>query len=161
MTPLFGNIYDRKGKGATIMILGSLLLIIVHVLFALPILNYWWFAALVMVLLGVAFSLVPSAMWPSMPKIVPQKLLGSAYALIFWIQNFGLGGVPLLIGKILDKYCIAGEVMRDGKLVKLYDYTLPMCIFATFGVVALVLAIRLKAEDKRMHIGLEEANIRA
>ncbi len=161
MTPLFGNIYDRKGKGATIMILGSLLLIIVHVLFALPILNYWWFAALVMVLLGVAFSLVPSAMWPSMPKIVPQKLLGSAYALIFWIQNFGLGGVPLLIGKILDKYCIAGEVMRDGKLVKLYDYTLPMCIFATFGVVALILAIRLKAEDKRMHIGLEEANIRA
>jgi MFS family permease len=161
MTPLFGNIYDRKGKGATIMILGSLLLIVVHVLFALPILNYWWFAALVMVLLGVAFSLVPSAMWPSMPKIVPQKLLGSAYALIFWIQNFGLGGVPLLIGKILDKYCIAGEVMRDGKLVKLYDYTLPMCIFATFGVVALILAIRLKAEDKRMHIGLEEANIRA
>jgi hypothetical protein len=69
--------------------------------------------------------------------------------------------VPLLIGKILDKYCIAGEVMRDGKLVKLYDYTLPMCIFATFGVVALILAIRLKAEDKRMHIGLEEANIRA
>jgi len=160
MTPLFGSIYDRKGKGATIMIIGSILLIVVHVLFALPILNYWWFAAFVMILLGVAFSLVPSAMWPSMPKIVPQKLLGSAYALIFWIQNIGLGGVPLLIGKVLKNYCIVGTVLRDGKDVPLYDYTIPMCIFTGFGIVAVVLAVLLKAEDRRKHYGLEEANIR-
>ena len=159
MTPIFGGIYDRKGKGATIMIIGSMLLILVHVLFALPILNYWWFAAFVMVLLGVAFSLVPSAMWPSIPKIVPQKLLGSSYALIFWIQNIGLGGVPLLIGKVLKNYGIAGEVVRDGKVVLLYDYTIPMCIFALFGVVAVVLAFMLKAEDRKKHYGLEKANI--
>ena len=159
MTPIFGGIYDRKGKGATIMIIGSMLLILVHVLFALPILNYWWFAAFVMGLLGVAFSLVPSAMWPSIPKIVPQKLLGSSYALIFWIQNIGLGGVPLLIGKVLKNYGIAGEVVRDGKVVLLYDYTIPMCIFALFGVVAVVLAFMLKAEDRKKHYGLEKANI--
>ena len=83
MTPIFGGIYDKYGKGATIMVIGSVLLIIVHLLFAMPMLNYWWFAALIMVLLGVAFSLVPSAMWPSVPKIIPLRLLGSAYALIF------------------------------------------------------------------------------
>src|SRR5574344_742347 len=160
MTPLFGSIYDKKGKGATIMIIGSILLIIVHILFALPILNYWWFAALVMILLGIAFSLVPSAMWPSVPKIIPQKLVGSAYALIFWVQNIGLGFVPLLIGRILDKYCIVGTRLVDGNEVNLYDYTLPMFIFAMFVVVALFLAIRLKAEDKKKNYGLESPNIR-
>ncbi len=160
MTPLFGGIYDKKGKGATIMIIGSLLLILVHVLFALPILNYWWFAAFVMVILGVAFSLVPSAMWPSVPKIIPQKLLGSAYALIFWVQNIGLGFVPLLIGMILDKYCIDGTRLVNGTEVTQYNYTLPMCIFATFGVIALLLAIRLKAVDKKNDYGLEQPNIK-
>ena len=158
MTPIFGGIYDRKGKGATIMIIGSVLLILVHVLFALPVLNYWWFAAFIMVLLGIAFSLVPSAMWPSMPKIVPMKLLGSAYALTFWIQNFGLGGVPLLIGKVLTNYCQAGTVVREGVEVVLYDYTIPMCIFAGFGCVALILAVMLKLEDARRQYGLEKPN---
>lgn len=160
MTPFFGGIYDRHGKGATIMIIGSLLLILVHVLFALPVLNYWWFAAIVMVLLGVAFSLVPSAMWPSMPKIVPMRLLGSSYAVTFWIQNIGLGGVPLLIGLVLEKYCIVGTVIRDGNQVPQYDYTLPMCIFACFGVIALVLALLLKREDRIKGYGLEQANIK-
>lgn len=160
MTPIFGGIYDKHGKGATIMIIGSCLLILVHVLFALPILNYWWFAALVMVILGVAFSLVPSAMWPSMPKIVPMRLLGSSYAVTFWIQNIGLGGVPLLIGMVLEKYCIVGTVVRDGNEVFQYDYTLPMYIFAGFGVIALILAYMLKAEDKKKGFGLEEANIK-
>ena len=158
MTPIFGGIYDRIGKGATIMVIGSVLLIFVHILFALPILNYWWFAALVMIILGVAFSLVPSAMWPSMPKIVPMKLLGSAYAVTFWIQNIGLGGVPLAIGKVLTNYCITGTVIRDGHEVAQYDYTIPMCIFACFGVVALILALLLKREDGIKHYGLEEAN---
>lgn len=161
MTPFFGGIYDRKGKGATIMIIGSVLLILVHVLFAMPLLNYWWFAALIMIILGVAFSLVPSAMWPSVPKIIPQKLLGSAYALIFWVQNIGLGLVPLFIGKVLDNYCKAGTRIVEGSEVIQYDYTLPMCIFAAFGVVALLLAIRLKAVDKKAGYGLEEPNIKA
>lgn len=160
MTPLFGGIYDKKGKGATIMIIGSLLLILVHVLFALPLLNYWWFAAFIMVILGIAFSLVPSAMWPSVPKIIPQKLVGSAYALIFWVQNIGLGFVPLLIGGILDKYCKVGTRMVEGAEVTQYNYTLPMVIFALFGVVALLLAMRLKAVDKKEGYGLEEPNIK-
>lgn len=160
MTPLFGGIYDKKGKGATIMIIGSLLLILVHVLFALPLLNYWWFAAFIMIILGIAFSLVPSAMWPSVPKIIPQKLVGSAYALIFWVQNIGLGFVPLLIGGILDKYCKAGTRLVEGAEVTQYNYTLPMVIFALFGVVALLLAMRLKAVDKKAGYGLEEPNIK-
>ena len=160
MTPFFGGIYDKHGKGATIMIIGSILLILVHVLFALPVLNYWWFAAIVMVLLGVAFSLVPSAMWPSMPKIVPMRLLGSSYAVTFWIQNIGLGGVPLLIGLVLEKYCIVGTVMRDGNEVIQYDYTLPMCIFAVFGVIALGLAFMLKREDAKKGYGLELPNVK-
>lgn len=102
LTPFFGNLYDRKGKGATIMIIGAIMLIGVHLLFTLPLLNYWWFATIVVVVLGVAFSLVPSAMWPSVPKIIPEKQLGTAYALIFWVQNWGLMGVPLLIGIVLD-----------------------------------------------------------
>lgn len=160
MTPLFGGIYDKKGKGATIMIIGSLLLILVHVLFALPLLNYWWFAAFIMVILGIAFSLVPLAMWPSVPKIIPQKLVGSAYALIFWVQNIGLGFVPLLIGGIHDKYCKVGTRLVEGAEVTQYNYTLPMVIFALFGVVALLLAMRLKAVDKKEGYGLEEPNIK-
>ena len=160
MTPLFGGIYDKKGKGATIMIIGSLLLILVHVLFALPLLNYWWFAAFIMIILGIAFSLVPSAMWPSVPKIIPQKLVGSAYALIFWVQNIGLGFVPLLIGGILDKYCKVGTRLVEGAEVTQYNYTLPMIIFALFGIVALLLAMRLKAVDKKAGYGLEEPNIK-
>ena len=159
MTPIFGGIYDKYGKGATIMVIGSVLLIIVHLLFAMPMLNYWWFAALIMVLLGVAFSLVPSAMWPSVPKIIPLRLLGSAYALIFWVQNIGLGSVPLLIGNVLSDYCIVGTVVRDGNEVIQYDYTIPMLIFAVFGVVALGLALWLKAEDSKKGYGLEKPNI--
>ena len=104
LTPFFGNLYDRKGKGATIMMYGALMLIGVHLLFTLPILNEWWFATIVMIVLGIAFSLVPSAMWPSVPKIIPEKQLGTAYAIIFWVQNIGLSMVPLLIGWILDTY---------------------------------------------------------
>lgn len=155
LTPFFGNLYDRKGKGATIMLIGAVMLIVVHVLFALPILNYWWFATLIMIVLGIAFSLVPSAMWPSVPKIIPEKQLGTAYALIFWVQNWGLMGVPALIGWVLDRYCKLG-----GEGQPAYDYTLPMVIFACFGVLALIIALMLKAEDKKKGYGLEEANIK-
>ena len=159
MTPLFGGIYDKHGKGATIMIIGSFMLILVHLMFALPLLNYWWFAAFIAIVLGVSFSLVPSAMWPSVPKIIPEKQLGSAYALIFWVQNIGLGFVPLLIGWILNTYCITGVRVVDGREFTQYDYTVPMFVFALFGMVALWLALQLKREDKRKGYGLEKANI--
>lgn len=108
LTPLFGNLYDRKGKGASIMVLGAILLICVHVLFTIPFLNQWFVAILLILVLGIGFSLVPSAMWPSVPKIIPEKQLGTAYALIFWVQNWGLMGVPALIGWVLNKYCFIG-----------------------------------------------------
>ncbi len=108
LTPLFGNLYDRKGKGATIMIIGSLLLIFVHVFFTIPSIHHWFIAILLILILGVGFSLVPSAMWPSVPKIIPEKQLGTAYSLIFWVQNWGLMGVPILIGWVLNKYCFIG-----------------------------------------------------
>lgn len=102
LTPFFGSIYDKKGKGATIMIIGAVLLIIVHSIFWLPFVNSLVIAFFNVILLGIAFSLVPSAMWPSVPKIIPEKQLGSAFALIFWVQNFGLWGIPLLVGVVLN-----------------------------------------------------------
>lgn len=156
LTPFFGNLYDRKGKGATIMMYGALMLIGVHLLFTLPILNEWWFATIVMIVLGIAFSLVPSAMWPSVPKIIPEKQLGTAYAMIFWVQNIGLSMVPLLIGWILDTYC----KVDNGTDKIAYDYTLPMAVFTGFGVLALFIALLLKREDKRKGYGLELPNIK-
>ena len=156
LTPLFGYVYDRIGKGASIMILGSLMLIGVHLVFALPFLDNWIIAVVLTVILGIAFSLVPSAMWPSVPKIIPEKQLGTAYSLIFWVQNWGLMGVPLLIGVVLDKFC---KHVGPGNVVT-YDYTLPMVIFTGFGVLALIFALMLKAEDKKKHYGLEEPNIK-
>ena len=102
LTPLFGTVYDKKGKGATIMIIGSLILIFVHGMLTIPFLNAWWLAASVVIILGIGFSLVPAAMWPSVPKIIPEKQLGTAYAVIFWIQNIGLWIIPLLLGIILN-----------------------------------------------------------
>ena len=116
LTPFFGNLYDRKGKGASIMIIGAVLLIIVHFAFTLPFLNHWLIAIILIMVLGVGFSLVPSAMWPSVPKIIPENQLGTAYALVFWVQNWGLMGVPALIGWVLNKYCFLGyfAVMGTG-----------------------------------------------
>lgn len=160
LTPLFGNLYDRKGKGATIMIIGSILLIFVHALFSIPFLNFTPVAIILIIILGIGFSLVPSAMWPSVPKIIPEKQLGTAYAMIFWVQNIGLGGVPLLIGWVLNKYCITGTHLVDGVQVSNYNYTIPMIIFTGFGILALVFALLLKAEDKKKGYGLEMPNIK-
>ncbi len=102
LTPLFGGIYDKYGKGATIMIVGSFILVVVHGVLAIPSLNIWWIAAAMVIVLGIGFSLVPSAMWPSVPKIIPEKQLGTAYAVIFWIQNIGLMVVPLILGIVLN-----------------------------------------------------------
>ena len=155
LTPVFGSLYDRLGKGATLMIIGSLMLTLVHVLFALPILNEWWFAIAIMVILGIAFSLVPSAMWPAVPKIIPMKQLGSAYAIIFYIQNIGLSMVPVLIGSVIQNY--ATIETAEGIT---YDYTIPMTIFAVFGIVAVGVALLLKHIDKKEGYGLEEPNIK-
>ncbi|NOU47414.1 MAG: MFS transporter [Bacteroidales bacterium] len=159
LTPFFGSLYDRKGKGASIMIIGAFLLIFVHTMFAIPFLNHWIISIILILVLGVGFSLVPSAMWPSVPKIIPERQLGTAYALIFWVQNWGLMGVPALIGWVLDKYCITGQTIRDGITVNTYDYTLPMTIFAGFGVLALLFAYLLKREDAVKGYGLQEPNI--
>jgi len=259
LTPFFGSLYDRKGKGATIMIIGAIMLIFVHVMFAVPFLSSWLLAIVLVVILGIGFSLVPSAMWPSVPKIIPEKQLGTAYALIFWIQNWGLMGVPLLIGVVLNttnpevapnkamirssyetvytkaaqennlkmtaqelkgafekatdamitqvslaeayesnveidtaeyrKQMISAfenavsqiqfngnvkedmekiqeatikvgyEMANSSRLGLTYNYTLPMLIFAMFGVLALVFALLLKAEDRRKGYGLQLPNI--
>lgn len=160
LTPIFGSIYDRKGKGATIMIIGAVLIIIVHALFAIPIFNSYLFAIFLVIVLGIGFSLVPSAMWPSVPKIIPERQLGTAFALIFWVQNWGLMGVPLLIGWVLEKYCITGTSIINGQTVTSYDYTIPMLIFMMFGVTALVVAFLLKAEDRKKGYGLELPNMK-
>jgi nitrate/nitrite transporter NarK len=160
LTPFFGNLYDRKGKGATIMIIGAVLLVFVHVMFSVPFLHHWLVAVFLIIVLGIGFSLVPSAMWPSVPKIIPEKQLGTAYAMIFWVQNWGLMGVPALIGWVLEKYCINGQIEKNGVMVNTYDYTLPMMIFAAFGALAIVFAFLLKAEDKRKSYGLELPNIK-
>lgn len=157
LTPFFGNLYDRKGKGASIMMLGAIMLIGVHFLFTLPILNEWWFATLIMIVLGIAFSLVPSAMWPSVPKIIPMKQLGSAYAIIFYIQNIGLSMVPVLIGWVIDDFA----TLRDSAgAITGYNYSIPMAVFAVFGVCAIIISVMLRMEDAKKHYGLEEANMK-
>lgn len=150
LTPIFGTVYDKIGKGATLMMIGSVMLTVVHILFALPILNSAVFAIILMITLGISFSLVPSAMWPSVPKIIPMKLLGSAYAIIFYIQNIGLSMVPILIGKVVDANTI---VVADG--TKVTDFTDAMWIFASFGIAAIVLSILLRVLDYKKHYGLE------
>lgn len=151
LTPLFGFIYDKIGKGATLMIIGSVLLTVVHAVFAVPTLTSVAAAICMMVLLGIAFGLVPSAMWPSVPKIIPMQLLGTAYALIFYIQNIGLSLVPILIGKVNQ-----ANTAADGTI----DYTTTMTIFAICGVIAIVIALLLKVEDKKKGYGLELPNIK-
>jgi len=160
LTPFFGNLYDRKGKGATIMVIGSIILIFVHAIFSIPFIDQTVVAIILIIILGIGFSLVPSAMWPSVPKIIPEKQLGTAYAMIFWVQNWGLMGVPALIGWVLNEYCITGTRLVDGVEVSNYNYTIPMIIFTCFGILALVLALLLKAEDKKKQYGLELPNIK-
>ncbi len=159
LTPIFGGIYDKLGKGATIMILGSVILIVVHALYSIPFLDNTILAVVLILLLGVGFSLVPSAMWPSVPKIIPYKYLGTSFSMIFWVQNWGLMGVPALIGWVLQKYCITGYEMKGGVEVATYNYTLPMIIFTSFGVLALIFSLLLRAEDKKKGYGLQLPNI--
>ena len=157
LTPVFGGMVDKRGKAASIMMFGAAMLIFVHFIYALPFITSSFIAIAMMIILGIAFSLVPSAMWPSVAKIFPAHQLGTAYALIFFIQNIGLWGVPTLIGFVLDNYCITGKTESG---TNLYDYTVPMCIFTGFAVLSLVVAFALKIADKKFGYKLEESNIK-
>ncbi len=159
LTPLLGWFLDNKGKGATMLILGALLMSCCHLIFALYPLNgessSFVVAYAAIVILGISFSLVPAALWPSVPKLVEGRYLGSAYSVIFWIQNIGLWAFPIIIGKVLI-WTNPGVTAAGGE----YDYTAPMLIFASLGVFALLLGLWLKREDKVKHYGLEQPNIK-
>lgn len=156
VTPFLGNYLDRKGKGATMLILGAILMIVCHLIFAfiVPATQSVIITLAAIIVLGISFSLVPAALWPSVPKLIDGKLLGSAYALIFWIQNIGLYAFPMIIGSVLK----ASNPRVEDPLK--YNYTIPMVVFAMLGVAALLLGIYLKAIDKKGGYGLEEPNIK-
>lgn len=156
LTPVLGAYLDRKGKGATMLMLGAILMIVCHLIFAITPAAYFTkgVAYSAIVILGVSFSLVPAALWPSVPKLVENRYLGSAYSVIFWIQNIGLMLFPMLIGWVL-------AITNKGVTNPLeYDYTVPMLIFSSLGVFALLLSFWLKAEDRKKGYGLELPNIK-
>ena len=173
ITPILGNYVDHKGKGATMLVVGSLLLIFCHLTFAFVLPAFKdsatggiIIAYLTILVLGASFSLVPAALWPSVPKLVDAKIIGSAYALIFWIQNIGLWLFPLLIGKVLDSTNqdlvdkLKNNLITPEEAAVSYDYTAPLVMLACLGVAALVLGFVLKVVDKKKGLGLEEPNIK-
>lgn len=173
ITPILGNYVDHKGKAASMLVLGSLLLIACHLTFAfiLPMLKGNAVGGIIVayttiLVLGASFSLVPASLWPSVPKLVDAKIIGSAYALIFWIQNIGLWLFPLLIGKVLDNTNPElVEGLKNGSITPeqaavSYDYTAPLVMLVCLGVAALILGFILKVVDKKKGLGLEEPNIK-
>ena len=148
LTPLFGAWFDNKGRGATMMVIGSVLLTITLFVFAMP-LNSSWLAVTLMCVLGIAFSLLPAALWPAVPKIVPMKQLGTSYSIIYYIQNIGLMLIPVLIGMVLERNTIGDQV----------DYTHSLIIFGVIGVGAIITSTLLLWMDRRRHYGLESPNI--
>jgi len=148
LTPLFGAWCDKKGRGATMMVIGSVMLTVVLAVFAMPGKSSW-LAVTLMCVLGIAFSLLPAALWPAVPKIVPMKQLGTSYSIIYYIQNIGLMLIPVLIGKVLERDTVGDQV----------DYTMSLVIFAIIGVCAIVTATALLWLDRRRHYGLEDPNI--
>ena len=173
ITPILGNYVDHKGKAASMLVIGSVLLIICHLTFAFVLPAFKGntsggiiIAYLTILVLGASFSLVPASLWPSVPKLVDAKIIGSAYALIFWIQNIGLWLFPLLIGKVLDKTNpqlvedLKNGVITPEQAAVSYDYTAPLVMLACLGVAALILGFVLKAVDKKKGLGLEEPNIK-
>ena len=160
ITPILGNYLDNHGKAVSMLILGSLLLIGCHLTFAfiLPLFKGSAVGGIIVayatiLVLGASFSLVPASLWPSVPKLVDAKVIGSAYALIFWIQNIGLWLFPLLIGKVLD------ATNPEGTSPTELNYTAPLIMLACLGVAALILGFVLKVVDKKKGLGLELPNI--
>lgn len=160
LTPLLGAFLDYKGKGATMLIIGAILMCGCHLIFALvPLTKPVAYAAII--LLGISFSLVPAALWPSVPKLVDERYLGSGYSVIFWIQNVGLWAFPLIIGKaLIAANPGVSEQIQAGVEGVSYNYTVPMLIFASLGVLAFVLGIWLKSIDKKHNLGLERPNVK-
>lgn len=172
ITPILGNFVDHKGKAASMLVFGSLLLIICHLTFAfiLPMckgsdIGGVVVAYITILVLGASFSLVPASLWPSVPKLVDAKIIGSAYALIFWIQNIGLWLFPLLIGKVLDATNsdivtkVQEGVLSSEEAAISYNYTWPLVMLACLGVAALILGLYLKIVDRKKNLGLELPNI--
>lgn len=161
ITPILGKYVDTKGKAASMLMIGSILLMVCHLTFAFILPEFKGsgisgviIAYVTILVLGASFSLVPASLWPSVPKLVPSKLIGSAYAMIFWIQNIGLWLFPMLIGKVLDW---TNEGVDDPTQL---DYTWTMVMLACLGAAALILGIVLKRIDKKRNLGLEEPNIK-
>ena len=173
ITPILGKFVDNKGKAATMLMLGSILLIVCHLTFAfvLPMFKGNQVGGVVVafvtiLILGSSFSLVPASLWPSVPKLVDSKVIGSAYALIFWIQNIGLWLFPMLIGKVLKssnpqivEQLNAGTIDAETAATS-YNYTNPLIMLACLGVAAFVLGFVLKIVDKKKNLGLELPNIK-
>ena len=173
ITPMLGKYVDTKGKAASMLMLGALLLIICHLTFAFVLPQFKGssiggtvVAYVTILILGSSFSLVPAALWPSVPKLVDEKIIGSAYALIFWIQNIGLWLFPLLIGRVLDATnpelitkLNAGLITSEHAAVQ-YDYTWPLVMLACLGIAAFIISLILKVVDKKRHLGLETPNIK-
>lgn len=143
MTPLFGYVYDRYGRGVTLIITGALLLAAVHFGFSLPI-HSSSVAILLMVVLSVGYSLAPAALWPCVPKIIPLKCLGTAYSMIFFIQNFGRAIIPMFVGR-------ANETDPS--------YTTSMLIFGFTALGAAIVAIAMWYVNRRKDYGLQQPNI--
>ncbi len=172
ITPILGHYVDYKGKAASMLIIGALLLIACHLTFAfiLPMFKDSAVGGVIVayvtiLVLGASFSLVPASLWPSVPKLVDAKIIGSAYALIFWIQNIGLWLFPLLIGKVLDGTNpqvvadLASGALTPEQAAVSYDYTWPLVMLACLGGAALILGFVLKALDAKRHLGLELPNV--
>jgi MFS family permease len=177
-TPIFGSYIDRKGRAASVMILGALLLIFAHL--SLSLFNSIFLGYLGLVSLGIAFSLVPAAMWPSVAKIVAENRLGTAYATMFTIQNIGLLAFFWGIGKVLDMVNPAivqqlestrellesqgftsAEIserisqMRAMGEIPPYNYTWPIFMLVVLGIISIFLAFQLRRADARQNYGLE------
>ena len=144
MTPLFGLVYDRYGKGVTLVITGALMLTAVHFGFSLP-MHSSSIAIALMVLLSIGYSLAPAALWPCVPKIIPLKCLGTAYSMIFFIQNFGRAIIPMFVGR-------ANETDPS--------YTTSMLIFGFTALGAAIVAVVMRIVDKQKGYGLQLPNIK-
>ncbi|MBO5699672.1 MAG: MFS transporter [Bacteroidaceae bacterium] len=173
ITPKLGKYVDHKGKAASMLVMGSILLILCHLTFAfiLPlfkgsVVGGYIVAYVTILVLGASFSLVPASLWPSVPKLVDARIIGSAYALIFWIQNIGLWLFPMLIGKVLDSSNpqivegLASGTITPEQAATAYNYTAPLVLLASLGVAALIIGFILKVVDKKKGLGLDEPNVK-
>ncbi|MCL1923019.1 MAG: MFS transporter [Propionibacteriaceae bacterium] len=171
LTPLLGNFIDRKGKSLSLLILGSLLLIVCHLVFAFVVPSMdgggssFVVSYLAILVLGASFALVPTAVWPLIPRLVDARILGTAYAFIYWAQSVGLWLFPIIVGKVLAQTNTQVREQVDSGAISadqgsmMYDYTAPLVLFASLGVGALVLSLILKTRNSRHHLGLDAPTV--